>query len=231
MEGIADAGRRRRPVLVCGVVLSVLVFAGLFLVVDQAYVGLVDARFPHVGGSAGLATLWGVVSRLHVLLPVIAVSVWWPHFVGLHPGRTRERWRMLTWMLVINCGVVAAFILLTGATPYSGNQWLLTEVVVVPIVEELAWRGVVLSTVLAVLNRAGVGGASSHIAVWTAGVAFGMLHLGNVLAGVPLEFVVLQAASAVAWGVMYGYARTSTDSVLPAIGLHAAMNLVVVVLG
>jgi membrane protease YdiL (CAAX protease family) len=138
---------------------------------------------------------------------------------------------MLTVLLLINCGVVAAFMLLSGATPYSGNQWLLTEVAIVPVVEELAWRGVLLSTVLAVLNKAGVGGASSHVAVWATGIAFGMLHLGNALAGVPLGFAVVQAASAVVWGVMYGYARTSTDSVLPAIGLHAAMNLVVVLLG
>ncbi len=231
MEGTVAARRSRRWWFAAGAVVGVVAFALLFLLADQAYFRFANARFPHVGESAGLASLWGVVSRLHVVLPVIAVSAWRPNFVGLHVGRTRERWRMLTWMLLVNCGVVATFILLTGATPYSGNQWLVTEVVIVPVVEELAWRGVVLSTLLLLLTKAGVGDASIHLAVWATGVAFGVLHLGNLFAGVPLGFVIPQAASAVAWGVMYGYARTSTDSVLPPIGLHAAMNLVVVLVG
>lgn len=231
MEGIVETGGMRRGGVVLGAVVGVLAFAGLFLLADQAYFRLANAQFPQVGASATLATLWGLVSRLHVILPVAVVAVWRRHFIGLHVGSSRERWRMLTLLLLINCGVVAAFILLSGATPYSGNQWLLTEVVIVPVVEELAWRGVVLSTVLAVLDKAGVGDASTHIGVWVTGIAFGVLHLGNALAGVPVGFVLVQAASAAVWGVMYGYARTSTDSVLPAIGLHAAMNLVVVLLG
>lgn len=43
-------------------------------------------------------------------------------------------------MLVVNCGVVGGYLTLTaGPTPFSGDQWLLTEVVTVPVVEETMW--------------------------------------------------------------------------------------------
>lgn len=221
----------RRRILVAGVVAGVAAFAVVFLLADQAYFRFADARFPHVGDSVWLATLWGVVSRLHVIVPVIVVALWRPRFLGLRIGTTRSHWRMLAAMLLVNCGVVAAFLLITGAAPYGGNQWLLTEVITVPVVEELLWRGVILSVVLVLLKRLSPGRTAAHVAVWSTGIAFGVLHLGNLAAGVPLAFVLPQAAAAVAWGVMYGYARTSTDSVLPPIALHAAMNLVVVLLG
>jgi membrane protease YdiL (CAAX protease family) len=207
-----------------------LVFAAAgFIVVDQAYYRFANGRFPVVGDSAALATLWGLVSRAHVIIPVLVVCLWRPRFVGLQIGRSLSRWRMLTGVLIAICSVVAAFVLLAHATPYSGNQWLLTEAVTVPLVEELMWRGIVLSSVLLLLEKAGVGRAAP-IAVWSTGIVFGALHLGNALAGVPVAFVIPQVAAAVAAGVAFGYARMATDSVYPPIVLHAAMNLTVVLL-
>lgn len=47
-------------------------------------------------------------------------------------------------MLLVNCGVVVGYLLLTqSSTPYNGNQWLVTEMVTVPVVEETFWRGFV----------------------------------------------------------------------------------------
>jgi membrane protease YdiL (CAAX protease family) len=134
-------------------------------------------------------------------------------------------------MLVVNCGVIGGYLLLThSTTPYSGNQWLVTEIVTVPLVEETFWRGLVFAVLLAAFGRLYPSATSRHLTVWLSGLAFGALHAANALAGVPPAFALLQAASAAVWGVLYGYARAQTASIYPPLLLHAAMNLVVVLL-
>ena len=136
---------------------------------------------------------------------------------------------MLLVMLIANCGIVALFLWLTSSgTPYSGNQWLFTEIVTVPVVEETFWRGIVFAVLLALLRRTYSEKTSLMATVWLSGLAFGVLHAGNALAGVPLSFVAVQVLNAAIWGVVYGYARAKTNSVYPPMFLHAAMNLVVV---
>jgi membrane protease YdiL (CAAX protease family) len=139
-----------------------------------------------------------------------------------------RRWRLVLSTVVVNCGLVAAFLLLAGGTPYSGNQWLITEVVTVPVVEELLWRGLVFSIVAALLRGSVSKPSGSNLTAWLTGIAFGSLHAANALAGVPLQFVAIQTLSAIVWGVLYGYLRARTDSVLPSMLSHAAMNLVVI---
>jgi membrane protease YdiL (CAAX protease family) len=141
----------------------------------------------------------------------------------------RSRWRFVLSIIIINCIVVGAFLLLSGSsTPYSGNQWLFTEIVIVPLVEELFWRGLVFSLLLVLLEKNLSKSLSLGLTVWLSGIAFGLMHAGNALAGVPLQFVAIQTLNAVIWGVVYGYARAKTDSVFPSILSHAAMNLIVV---
>jgi membrane protease YdiL (CAAX protease family) len=173
--------------------------------------------------------LWGVVSRAHLLLLIVPLVLWRPRLFGFHIGKTWRHWRMVLVMLLANCGVIAAYLWLTSSTtPYSGNQWLLTEVITVPVVEEIFWRGLVFTILLLVLRRQYSENASSHLAVWLSGIAFGLLHAANSLAGVPALFVTIQVLNATIWGVVYGYARARTDSIYPPMLLHAAMNLVVI---
>ncbi len=197
--------------------------------ISAVYYNFANARFPPVGESAWLAGLWGIVSRAQWLLLCIPLLIWRPRLFGWQWGRTSEHWRMLLIMMAVNCGVIGAYLALTGSsTPYSGNQWLLTEVVTVPVIEELVWRGVVF-TALLLLSRRSYGEATSqHLAAWLSGLAFGLVHAVNGLAGVSLAFVAIQTLNAMVWGVMYGYARSRTDSLIGPVLLHAAMNLVVV---
>ncbi|NLS76361.1 MAG: CPBP family intramembrane metalloprotease [Chloroflexi bacterium] len=211
------------------VILGLAVFCFLFALVDSAYFRFADARFPHVGASAWLATLWGVVSRAHLLVLIIPLVLWRPRQFGFQTGKIQQHWRMLLVMLLANCGVIAAYLWLTGSsTPYSGNQWLVTEIITVPVVEEAFWRGLVFSALLLALRGLYPEGASTHWAVWLCGLAFGLLHVKNVVAGVPLAFAAIQALNATIWGVVYGYARAKTESIYPPMLLHAAMNLVVI---
>jgi membrane protease YdiL (CAAX protease family) len=211
------------------ILLALAAFSLAFVLLDNAYYRFAAEHFPAVGTSAWLATLWGLVSRAHLLVVVVPSVLWRPRQLGFHWGRAAQHWRMLLGMLLANCGFIAAYLWLTGSsTPYSGNQWLVTEVVTVPLVEETLWRGLVFTALLAALRHTQSDSASRHLAVWFSGLAFGLLHAANLLAGVPLAFVMLQTLNAVVWGVVYGYARAQTGSVYPPILLHAAMNLVVV---
>jgi membrane protease YdiL (CAAX protease family) len=208
---------------------GLLAFVAVFVLVDSAYFKYADARFPNVGTSAWLASLWGVVSRAHLLILIIPLVIWRPRFFGFQIGKIWQHKRMLLIMLLANCGVIAAYLWLTNSsTPYSGNQWLVTEVVTVPLVEEIFWRGLVFSILLLMLRKHYPEKTSSFWAVWLCGLAFGLLHANNLIAGVPLPFVAIQVLNATIWGIVYSYSRAKTESIYPAILLHAAMNLVVI---
>ena len=211
------------------IILGLAAFCAIFVLVDNAYLTFADVRFPKVETSAWLATLWGVVSRAHLLVFLVPLVLWRPRLLGFQIGKTWQHWRMLLVMLLANCGVIAAYLWVTGSTtPYSGNQWLVTEVITVPVVEETFWRGLVFSLLWFAWRKLYPENASRHLAVWSSGLAFGLLHANNIFAGVPLTFVVIQVLNATIWGVVYGYARAKTESIYPAICLHAAMNLVVI---
>ena len=160
---------------------------------------------------------------------ILALVFMRPGLLGLQAGQMRSHWRLVLSIAAVNAIVVGAFLLLSGdSTPYSGNQWLLTEIVTVPLVEELFWRGLVFSALCALLQKSLGRDKGLAVTVWLSGIAFGLMHAGNALAGVPLQFVAVQTLNAVIWGVAYGYLRAKTDSVYPSILAHAAMNLVVV---
>jgi membrane protease YdiL (CAAX protease family) len=209
--------------------LSFAAFIIIFVQVDHTWQTFANAHFPKVGNSVWLANLWGVFSRVYLLVLVIPLVLWRPSFFGFKIGRIVQHWQMLLVMLLANCGVIAAYLLLTGSsTPYSGNQWLVTEVITVPLVEEIFWRGLVFGVLLLLFRRFFPENASNILAVWLSGITFGLMHANNLAAGVPLQFVAIQVLNATIWGVVYSYARAKTESVYPPILLHAAMNLVVI---
>jgi membrane protease YdiL (CAAX protease family) len=207
-------------------VLLALAFAALVVVSDKAWLAWMGQIFPNPAPN-----LWGLISRGHMLLlGVLAIVVSRsPRQFGFQIGKTFQCWKMLLVMLIANCGIIAAYLALTGSgTPYSGNQWLLTEVVWVPFVEELVWRGVIFTLLLVGLSKFYSEQTSTNLAIWIGGVTFGLLHGNNALYGVPVTFVAVQVLNATVWGVVYSYARARTESIYPPMLLHAAMNLTVV---
>jgi membrane protease YdiL (CAAX protease family) len=201
------------------------------VVLDQAYVNAVSDHLTTGNGSMSAATWYGLASRLHLILPLLLLALWQPRLLGFQVGQIRRRWRLLLLLLIANVGIVGGYLVLTGSTtPYSGNEWLLTEVVIVPLVEETMWRGAVFGILVWAFRRIRAGTWATTCAVWSSGLAFGLLHGANALVGVPWAFVAVQVLNAAVWGVVYGYARAVSDSVYPPIALHAGMNLVVVLL-
>jgi membrane protease YdiL (CAAX protease family) len=203
--------------------LATMLFGLFFFLVNDAYFLWASATFPNV-----TPTVWGILSRAYLLIAGGLVVLWRPRLFGFQLGKTRQHLRLLLLFLLLNCGTVAVFLWLTGSSPYSGNEWLITEVVTVPLVEEMIWRGLVMTGLLIALRRVYPENTTIHLAVWYSGLCFGLLHATNLFYGVPFAFVLPQTANAIIWGIVYGYARARTDSIYPPMFLHAAMNLVVV---
>ncbi len=200
-------------------------FGAFVILADWFWIPWIEQLFPHASPN-----LWGLVSRGHMLLLgilALAASRRLRRF-GFQIGQSFRRWKLLLLLLALNCGIVGGYLALSGGTPYSGNEWLLTETVWVPLVEELVWRGAVFTLLLLGLQKYYSQPTSTALAVWIGGVVFGLLHANNLLYGVPPAFVAVQVANALVWGVVYSFARARTESIYPPMLLHAAMNLLVV---
>ncbi len=202
-----------------------LVFGAFVVFGDKFWLARMQRVFPNAAPN-----LWGLVSRGHMLLLGILVVAAWrdPRLFGFQIGETFRHWKFLLLLLVLNCAIVGGYLALTGGTPYSGNEWLLTETVWVPLVEELVWRGAVFTLLLLGLRRYYSERTSTALAIWIGGVVFGLLHANNLLYGVPPAFIAVQVLNAAVWGVVYSLARARTESIYPAMVLHAAMNAIVV---
>jgi membrane protease YdiL (CAAX protease family) len=210
------------------IILALVLFCLIFVLADQAYYNFINQHFPNVGGSAWLATVFGVVSRLHVLIPCILLAGWHPRLFGFQTGKIFRNWKLILVLTTINCAVIGAYLWASGSTPYSGNQWLVTEVITVPFIEETLWRGLVFTALLTALRKIYPENAASVWAIVLSSIAFGLLHSANGLVGLSLQFVALQTINALIWGLVYGFVRAKTESVYPSMLMHAAMNLVVI---
>jgi membrane protease YdiL (CAAX protease family) len=221
-----EARSRFCPTLV--IILALAVFCALFVAADQGYNHFVNQYFPNLGESAAQANIYGVASRLHMLIPAALLVLWRPRLFGFQFGSAFKNWRLILLLLAVNCAVIGGYLWLSGGTPYSGDQWFLTEVVTVPIVEETIWRGLVFAVLYTALKKYHPDPSALRWTVVLSGAAFGLLHAANYLAGIPLQFVALQTLNAFIWGLVYGYVRARTDSIYPPMLMHAAMNLLVV---
>ncbi len=147
-----------------------LTLSGCGKTTDNAYYQFANGRFPNVGTSAWLATLWGIISRAHLLMVLIPIALWRPGLLGFQIGKSARHWRMLLLMLLVNCDVIAFYLWLTrGTTPYSNDIWLVTEVVTVPLVEETFWRGLVYAGLRILLARLYLESSSQTLAIWLSG--------------------------------------------------------------
>lgn len=110
-----------------------------------------------------------------------------------------------------------------GASMPLRGVVLLTACVAAPVVEELLFRGVLLTALLA-YGRTALDTAPSRgrtlAAVAVVSVLFGLVHIGTYGNSVPTIALITLGAPALAW------LRLHTRSLWPAIAAHATMNLV-----
>jgi membrane protease YdiL (CAAX protease family) len=158
-----------------------------------------------------------------IALPIVARR---PSAYGWRLGDIRRHIPLIVTTLAVAAVVTYAIIRAVGATPYRDAS-LVVEAGVVPVTEELAFRSLLLTTLVAVLSRIGNPARAVTLAVVIDGVAFGVGHLANATS-LPLAFVVGQAIFASCLGVACAWLMVRTRSVYPAIALHAVVNAVVV---
>lgn len=156
-------------------------------------------------------------------LPIVAVH---PRAFGLALGSVAEHWRLVVATVAAAVAVTAAIILTVRPVPYSDASWFI-EIVDVPVTEELVFRGVLLTVLLAVLRRLHAPGRAAALAIVFDGLAFGLAHAANATALDP-GFVASQVTFAVVLGTGCAFLMARTGSLYPAILLHAAVNAVVV---
>ena len=106
--------------------------------------------------------------------------------------------------------MVGAFRMTGSTAPYDAT---VGEFVLVPVGEELLFRGFLLGTLLELFRHREVGSHSAAWAVLVSAAAFGIGHLGN-LGHVETAFVILQVFAAFIFGVVAGYVRVRTESVV-----------------
>jgi membrane protease YdiL (CAAX protease family) len=220
---------RARPSAPATFALSCLVAALAILgsfavaVANQAWFDLVNG---YVGAEQ--TVIRGVLFSSWLLLIGGAVVITRPAAFGLRMGDTVRCWRLVGASLAGGAAVTALVVRLTGSTPYSDAS-LFIECVVVPLTEELVFRAVLLTILLAVLVRLHPLRTATILAIGIDGVAFGLAHLANA-ATLELGWVMSQVTFASALGMACAALMVRTRSVVPAVLLHAVVNGVVVLI-
>lgn len=154
----------------------------------------------------------------------LLIGVWAPHAFGLTLGSTRDHLVLVGSSILVTAAVVLAFRMTGDSAPYDAT---VGEFVLVPVGEELLFRGIMIAALVELFRRAQVPRGTTW-AVVVGAAAFGIGHLGN-LGHVDTAFVLLQVCAATAFGVAAGVVRVRTASIVGPVLMHMTMNVVAVV--
>lgn len=190
-------------------------------------------RTPLVGASIVAASMaaysWSRFTALYgsrlpvgtlTLVAAAVLTCWAPRRFGWRWGDTGVEWRVVAASLLVVVAAVSVFRLVASPAPYALTP---AEVILVPLGEEGLFRGFVLVALLGVFTRRLPRPAATRAAVIGSAVSFGVGHLGN-LGAVPPGFVLFQVGVGIAFGVLAGWVRIRTSSLVGPTLLHAAMN-------
>jgi membrane protease YdiL (CAAX protease family) len=203
-------------------VLFVAVMAGLAVGwLNQPWFDMANRLLPVEGAEAR-----GLLFSSWLLLIGVPIVARRPQRYGFTRGSmAAHRWLIAG---TVVAGAVATWVILavTGPNPYSDASWFI-EVVDVPFTEELVFRAVLLTLLLAVLGRIAPPRVAVPLAVLFDGIAFGIAHTANAT-DLELGFVLAQATFATVLGVGCATLQVRTRSVYPAMLLHSAVNATVI---
>jgi membrane protease YdiL (CAAX protease family) len=116
----------------------------------------------------------------------------------------------------VDLGFLRGAFILRSELPPRSSSWLVSFT---GVFEELAYRGVILALFLRFYD--------SPRAVLFSALAFGAMHILNLVSGGQPVWVAGQVVWATMLGVFYGYVTLKTGSLLPAILIHYLGNLFV----
>lgn len=178
----------------------------------------------------GLQTVWpsdnATVQGLQFgsfLMVLGAILTWtWRGDVALRLGETFNRWREVVAAGLVLSLATWALVALSGSNAYSDADPVF-EILLVPLGEELVFRGILLGWLLSRLSNDHTEPTAARLAVLFDGVAFGAAHASNVFFGAG-DFVIVQVLAATALGLIFGTLRVRTRSLAAPILLHALVN-------
>jgi membrane protease YdiL (CAAX protease family) len=196
----------------------------------------------------GVVFVWGVVLANNIIYEVISRQnphvhtyindifsdavllfvgfmpvIWAPKFFGYQPGAISKHWKLLLGMAAFFVGAPLLYRLIVGETPFGANTWFF-EGVVVPLAEEGLMRGILFSLLLWGFRDMYEGSTAGWLALVISTLIFSTAHLNN-LGSYPAGFILFQVGFSTIVGLAFGYTRLKTESIYPAIILHALFNL------
>lgn len=150
----------------------------------------------------------------------LALTAWAPRAFGLRWGRTGSEVRTIALYAVAMIGV-SAVVMLFVQTPFYGG--CVAIYVVIPLAEELFFRGFLFATVDQVFPRRFVllGKSVSSATILTA-VGFSAWHLGGLT--MPQGYIWFQLVYTFVAGFLWGILRERTGSIWSGWFIHAAVN-------
>jgi len=153
----------------------------------------------------------------------LALTAWAPGRFGLQWGDTTRHLPRLLLCLAGITLVVGSFRVLGGNVPWDGWE-IWTSV---PLAEELLFRGACLTALMWALTQGFSQQAAARTAIGLSAFTFGLEHFGNSSIGTAL--VLIQVTNAVLFGLLAGWLRLTTGSLVGPVLAHSTMNLVAVV--
>jgi membrane protease YdiL (CAAX protease family) len=186
----------------------------LFWAVVSALALIAKAIAPQVlPGPAGVGALQVGLQLLMLLLVLPFAARTGLHRLGLLPPHTARSLQVLAFPTIT---VALGFVPGLRETPLETLLLGLASAVLAGVMEEVAFRGVLLN---ALLPR----GAWPAVAI--SSMLFGLMHASNALLGAPWQTVLLQIVFAGMAGTGYAAMRLRTGSLWPPVVLHALFDL------
>lgn len=202
-SGLRDAALRR-PILLWGA------FFGCVTVMAVVAKALAPGL---LSGPAGVGPLQVALQFVMLLMVLPFAAQVGAHGLGLRPVPARRH----LWVLIFPTLTVAyGFALGFQQVPIGTLVFVLLSVALAGVVEEVAFRGVLLTS----LRPIGV-----WPAVAVSSALFGLMHVTNMFLGSPWYSVLLQVTFAAMAGTGYAAMRLRTGSLWPPILLHAVYDL------
>lgn len=164
---------------------------------------------------------------IYPLLVAFGFTLWRPRFYGIQIGSTISCWRTVLSSLLVVGLVVGAYVLAGNRTPWDSRG--VVNFTIVPLYEEVIYRGILFTLILTYARRHFTEKQSLWIAVAISALGFGLSHISNAFY-VGWSFALFQVAFASLFGLLAGYNRARTESLIAPILLHALMNALPIVL-
>lgn len=166
-----------------------------------------------LSGPAGVGPLQVALQFLMLLMVLPFAARVGADGLGLRPVRQRRNLRVLVFpALTVAYGFALGF----RQAPIGTLVFVLLSVALAGVVEEVAFRGVLLTS----LRSRGM-----WPAVAVSSALFGLMHVTNMFLGSPWYSVLLQVTFAAMAGAGYAAMRLRTGSLWPPILLHALYDL------